>query len=250
MIEDKKIKTIIIEDDKKSQDYLKDLIQSHFEALTIVGTSENIADSVRLIESQQPELIFMDIELTDGLSFEIFNRLNFHDFEVIFVTAYDNFIQQAIDHYAFSFIVKPIEPSKLVASIAHYLKLKERLYSQSRIELLQAFLQPKQSKILLQVGHEYVSVELDDVIKCDAEGNYTTFHLTDKKSLLVSKPLKHFERLLIDKGFFKPHRSAIINVSHIKSIYKKETIILDNNDKVHVSVRNKSKLTELINSMS
>jgi len=245
-----KIKTIIIEDDIKSQEYLKSILEKKFKIIDIIGASQSISDSIKLINSLEPELIFMDIKLTDGNSFEIFNQLNHTNFEVIFVTAFDNFMQKAIDHYALSYIIKPIDKLKLIDIVKRYINKRERLFSQGKIQSLTSFIDHKNPKLLIHTGDEYVSIKTKAIVKCEADGNYTSIYLKDKTIHLASNNLKYYENLLIDKGFFKPHRSILINTHFIKSIFKKETIVLTTDEKIHVSVRNKSKLTELINLLS
>lgn len=245
-----KINTIIIEDDSHAQEYLASLLKKNFSQLEFQGFADSIQKSVELIETVKPELVFMDIELTDGLSFEIFNRINYQDFEVIFVTAFENFIQKAIDHYAFSYIIKPIEETKVVNTVNRYLRLQERLFSKKKIELLSNFIEKNDARFLLHIGNEHISVKVGDIVKCEADGNYTRIVLMDGKEHLASNYLKYYEDLLEHKGFFKAHRSVLINISFIASIYKKETIVLANGDKIHVSTRNKSRLSELIESLS
>jgi len=250
MILTPKINTIIIEDNPQASNYLEKILLKQFSCINIIGYANSIDESILLINNKKPELIFMDIELTDGYSFEIFNKLTHQEFEVIFVTAYGDFIQQALDYYAFSFITKPIELDKLIEAVNHYLNLKKRIYSKYKHDLLMEFLDSSTSKILLHIGDEHISVKLSDIIKIEAQGNYTYFFLANKSKLLVSKPFGHFESLLIPKGFFKAHRSIIVNLNWIKSIYRKETIVLSNGERVHVSARNKSKLTDLIQILS
>jgi len=250
MLTDSKIKTIIIEDNAQTQEYLSSILIKNLNSIEIVGFAISVEESIKLINKEKPELVFMDIELTDGYSFEIFNSISYTDFEVIFITAYDNYIKKAIDHYAFSFIMKPVNSSKLIEIVTRYISLKERMFTKSKYELLTNFITSKDSRFLIHVGNQHISIKVKDIIKCQADGNYTCFYLNNNKTYLASKSLKYYEGLLIEKGFFKAHRSVIINIDYISSIYKKETIILTNNDKVNVSVRNKSNLINLINKFS
>ncbi|MDC8002564.1 LytTR family DNA-binding domain-containing protein [Aureisphaera galaxeae] len=245
-----KINTIIVEDDVRSQEYLLDFINTDLPNIEVIGCAESIKDAVSLIQRKDPELIYMDIELKDGYCFRIFEHFPKPNFEVIFVTAFDNLIQKAMDHYAFSYIIKPIDPQKLIDATHRYLKLKERLFNQHKLESFSNFLFNKDSRFLVQVGNEHISIAIKEIVKCEAQGNYTLFFLEDGKTHLASKSLKYYESLLTEKGFFKPHRSVIINIDFIKSIYKKETIILTTKEKIHVSVRNKPSLTRLINALS
>ena len=245
-----KIRTIIVEDELESQEYIQQILTKNFSRIEIVACAQSIKEATALINKEKPELVFMDIELVDGYSFEIFDQIKIYDFEVIFITAFDNFIKKAIEHYAFSYIVKPVAPQKLVDTVKRYVDLKERVYAENRFQLLSNFLSTKDTRFLLHTGTEHISVKVSDIIKCEAHGNYTWFYFENGKKLLGSKSLKYYEGLLINKGFFKAHRSILININYIESIYKKETIILRTKEKIQVSVRNKSNLIELINVLS
>lgn len=245
-----KIRTIIIEDDTNAVDYLSSILSSNLKNIDLIGVSNNITDAIRFIDSKKPELVFMDIELTDGNSFEIFNQLHFTDFEVIFVTAFDDYLKSAIDHYAFSFVVKPYEPKKIVEIVNRYLKLKKRLFSMNKYNALSNFLQSNDAQLLLNIGNEHISIKMNEIVKCVSDGNYTSVYMTNGEKHLALHSLKYYESLFTNKGFFKAHRSTLINIAHISSIYKKETIILTNNDKINVSIRNRSNLTNLLNTFS
>jgi two-component system LytT family response regulator len=244
------ISAIIIEDNIEAQKYLSHIIQEHFPNIAILGYAASVQQSIQLIHTCDPELVFMDIELTDGLSFEIFDTIKDPSFEVIFITAFENFTQKALDHFALSYITKPIDIPKLLATIRHYLKLKQRLFTIEKFELFKKLTQNKEGQLLIQTTNEHILIKIASIIKLEAEGNYTYISLDDGRKLLASKAMKYYESLLPEVSFFRAHRSTIININCIASIYKKETIILTNNDKVHVSVRNKGKLMELIQMLS
>lgn len=106
------------------------------------------------------------------------------------------------------------------------------------------------SKLLIHIGDEHIAINTNDILKCEADGNYSIFILVNKSKYLASKSLKYYESLLSKKGFFRANRFTLINITHIHSIYKKEAITLSNKEKIIVSIRNKSKLFELIKSLS
>ncbi|GAA3638670.1 LytR/AlgR family response regulator transcription factor [Flavivirga jejuensis] len=245
-----KIRTIIIEDDINAQEYLASILNESFSDIEIVAFINTVEGAIHLIRDKKPELVFMDIELKDGIAFNIFNKINIPNFEVIFVTGHENYIKKAIEHYAFSYIMKPIDSEKLIKVVNRYINLKQRLFSISKYEMLSDFLNQKNSNLLLHVGSEYILIDIKDVVKCIAEKNYTSFYMQNKVVYLASKPLKYYQELFSVKGFFRANRSVLINIDFIKSIYRKETIILKNRDKINVSVRNRSNLTNLINSLS
>ncbi|GGG29066.1 DNA-binding response regulator [Dokdonia pacifica] len=244
------ISAIIIEDNIEAQEYLTDIIKNNFPIIQILGYASSIKTSIQLINESNPELVFMDIELTDGLSFEIFDAIEQPSFEVIFITAFQNYLQKALDHFALNYITKPINPPKLIGSIGHYLQLKERLFSLEKFELFKNLTQNKNGQLFIQSSNEHILVKTANIIKLDADGNYTYLLLEDGRKLLASKSLKYYESLLPETSFFRAHRSVIVNINHIVSIYKKETIILTNKDKIHVSTRNKNKLIQLIQLLS
>ncbi len=242
------IPAIIIEDEEEALTYFSSLLEEHFSEIKIIGTSNSIRDSIQLLRNTTPELVFMDIELIDGNSFEILDAIENYDFEVIFVTAHNNYIEKSIAYYALNFIAKPIDIRLLTNTIKRYINLKKRLFTKQKYILLKEFL--TESKLLILTGNEYVSIHINDVIKCEAEGNYCTFFLSDKSKYLASKSLKYYETLLSEQQFFRANRSTLVNIKHINSIYKKEALMLSNKEKTIVSTRNKSKLSELIKHLS
>ena len=250
MKNDFKINIIIIEDHISTQEYIASIISTNFDAITIKGYAETIESAITLIKTETPELILLDIELKDGLSFKIFEKLDDLNFEVIFITAYDNFMQKAIEHYAFSFIVKPFDHQKLITPLKRFIDLKQRAFTDFKFKQLSNFLNTEDAVFLIQIGNEHVSIKVNDIIKCCAEKNYTEFYLTENRTYLASHSLKYYEALLTEKGFFKAHRSVLINIKAIKSIYKRETIVLKTNEKIRISLRNKTKLSELISVLS
>ncbi len=245
-----KVKAIIIEDDTEAADHLNSLISSNFNNIEILGFSDNIANSVKLINKVKPEIIFMDILLNDGNAFQVLDMIETPNFEVIFITAYDSYLEKAIEHYAFNYILKPIDLPKLKQIIDRYNKLKQRMFSLAKYNQFIKFLSDQSSQILLHVNNEYIMINLNDVIKCETDSNYTIFYLSNNEKILVSNTLKYYEELLSHKGFFRAHRSCLLNIKHIKSIYKKEAIILNNREKIRVAQRNKSNLNNLIKLLS
>ncbi|MBW1298854.1 LytR/AlgR family response regulator transcription factor [Aquimarina litoralis] len=238
------IPVILIEDDIEARRHLSSLLEQHFSSIKIIAFSDNIKDAISLINQHEPEIVFMDIKLLDGTAFEILDAIYNPNFEVIFVTAHADFLEQAISYYAFNFITKPIDEERLKNVINRYIQLKDRFFTKKKYELFKEFL--SDSKLLVNTGNEHISLEIAKIVRCEADGNYTFFMMDTKEKHMVSKSLKYYETLLSKKGFFRANRSTLINIKHISSIYKKESIILTDQEKVIVSTRNKSKLSDLI----
>ncbi len=245
-----KITAVIIEDEEESYYYLKTLLNKNFKHLEIIGWAKEVSFAINLIDTHKPEIVFLDIQIQDGDGFDVLNRIKPYEFEVIFTTGYDNFYQKAMEHYAFQYLLKPINEERLIKTLSKYQTRIESYDSIFKAKYLNAYLKDSNSKLLLHAGNNHILVEMSQIIKCTAEGNFTFFHFEDGSKTLISKSLKYFEELLITKGFFRANRFCIINISKIKSIYKKESIVLNNTQTVHVSVRNKSKLIDLIKNLS
>jgi len=242
------ISAILIEDEKDAQEFLVSILEKNFPSISIEGIYENTKDAIKNIQGMQPELVFMDIELTDGSGFDILDNLINHNFEIIFISAHSEYLEKSLEYHAFNYIKKPFNPGKLKNILNRYLNLQERLYSKQKYTLLREFM--SDSKLFLNTGNEHIVVHLKDVIKCIADGNYCHFYTAKKSSYMSSHSLKYYEDLLGNKGFFRANRSTLININHIHSIYKKEAIILSTKEKITVSLRNRVKLTELIKSFA
>jgi len=245
-----KINTVIIEDNSDALLYLKSLLQTHFNEISIVGTSSSVKKGVELIQSEKPELIFLDIELKGGTGFDILKKIKDVDYEVIFTTAHNSYIQKAIEHYAFYYLLKPIHLDSLKNVLERYQKIKSQNSTKHNLVGLHSFLKKQDTILMIKTGSQYINILVEDIVKCNSEGNYTYFLMSDSSKFLVSKPLKYYEQLLTEKGFFRANRFNLINIKHIVSIKHKEEILLSNKKYVNVSVRNKSKLMDVINQLS
>ncbi|TCI85035.1 LytR/AlgR family response regulator transcription factor [Tenacibaculum sp. M341] len=136
---------------------------------------------------------------------------------------------------------------KLVDFIENYASYYSLKRNNALKELSPAASVDQSNKLFIHVNDSYVSLSIDDIVKCEASGNYTYIHTKQKEEFLVSKPLKYYELLLGAKGFFRANRSLLVNMNFVQSIYKREAIVLVTNERITVSVRNKAKLTEFIN---
>lgn len=249
MISTSQIKTIIIEDNQTTQKLLRDSLEENFSDLLCEGIASSIKEAVNLIVKIEPELVFMDIELKDGLAFEIFDKIT-PNFEVIFITGFRNHLERALEHFALNYITKPIDVQKLIKTVKHYISLRQRLFSIEKLQLTKGLINNKDGKLFIQTNNEHKLLNTMDIVKIVADGNYSSFYLEDGTKHLVSKGVLYYEQLLPETSFFRASRSVLINIHFIKSIYKKETIILVDKEHIHVSTRNKSKLIHLIGSIS
>lgn len=242
------LKVVIIEDNISALEHLKHLLTQNFPEIIICGTSDSAKEGVLLIKSKQPELIFLDIELSDGNGFEVLENTKLLNYEVIFTTAHNNYIQKAIDHYAFYYLLKPLKLDTLSEVLNRYKKmnLNNNVSLLNKVNNIQQFLNNQGAILMINVGTEFLSIRIKNIILCKSEGNYTNFIMDDNKNLLASKSLKYYENLLSHDSFFRANRSSLINIKHILKIKNKEEITLSKKHHVTVSIRNKSKLKEIL----
>ena len=244
-----KINAIIVEDQEKSSAYLMRLLELNFPEIKVLSLETTISNAKKNIDILKPDLVFLDIHLTDGLSFEILEQVSYQEFETIFTTGYDGYYQKAFEYCAFNYLLKPINPEQLRLVIEKYKKLTHISDLKEKKLKLNAFLDQTDPKIMINLGDTSIFVALKDIIVCKANGSYCEITIKNKAHL-TSKPLKYYEELLMGKNFFKANRSTLVNVSHVTSIHKKETLSLSNKERVNVSVRNRNALTELMSYFS
>ncbi|HVK49753.1 MAG TPA: LytTR family DNA-binding domain-containing protein [Pseudobacter sp.] len=212
------IKCIIIDDEPNSVEVLHEMLTRFCPVVSVAATADNIKTARDLIMTHQPDLIFIDIEMPFGNAFDLLNNLPSINFEVIFVTAFDNYALNAIKLSALDYLLKPVSIKDLQAAV---MKAEEKIKSKnisSRIENLLYNLKspPSSSKRLaLPTFEGLIFLDTDDFVRLEASNNYTFIFLKDKSKIIVSRPLKEFESLLDMSNFSRVHHSHIINHNYI-----------------------------------
>ena len=247
------MKTLIIEDEDQSISALKGEINLHCKNLEIVGVAKTVKDGISKIKTLQPELVFLDIQLSDGLGFEVLSAYHERHFNVIFTTAYSQYAIKAIKFSAMDYLLKPIDSEELVEAVNKALKSNKQEESTKMETFLQNQNETTSRKRIALQTQEGISVfEIDSILKCSAESNYTCVYFTNGKKLLFSKTLKDFEDLLCTSGFERIHHSHIINMNHLTSFVNKEGgyVVLSDKSTVPVSQRKKANLMAALSNLS
>jgi two-component system, LytTR family, response regulator len=252
------IKAVIVEDEDKSRRFLINLLNMYCPNIKVTGSAKSVITATNLINTEKPELIFLDIILEDSNGFELLKNLNERNFEVIFTTAHNEYAINAIKFSALDYLVKPINIEELQSAVEKAeLKIREKEKNKINIPLEnlienQRNVNSSTHKIGLQSTGGIKFVPVSDIYYLGAEGNYTYVCL-EKEKILVTKTLKNFEELLLDYKFFRPHRSFLINLNHISEYDNSLTIdgsggqiILKNLVKIPVSRDKKKELLEII----
>jgi len=238
------IKAIIIEDEENSRTVLHNLLKQHFKNIEVTAVCKNAGEGKTAIEELHPDLVFTDIELGDSSAFDMLQQLSSVNFEVIFTTAFDKYAIQAIKFSALDYLLKPFSKEDLAEAINHYEQKQNKQQSAQQFDALfhnLKYIQKDSKKIALPTSGGLTIVPVKEIIRCQAEVNYTNFFLASKNKMLVTKTLKEYEELLNEYDFIRVHNSNLINLHHVKSYSRGEggTVTMSDGSVVDVSRRKK-----------
>jgi two-component system LytT family response regulator len=209
-------KALIIDDENRTRELIAKMIDSFGFDLETFPIGENVQSGIAAIESLRPDIVFLDIQMPDGTGFDLLKSVQNINFEVVFITAHEEFAIKAIKFSALDYLLKPIDPTELREATEKAMKAIEDKRDEQQFEALQNNIQPTQKKRLVLKTQESVHVvELEEIIRCEADRNYTSFFLTGGKKILVSKTLKDYEILLSSFHFLRVQQSHLINLNFV-----------------------------------
>lgn len=239
------ISAVIIDDEIKKANYLKGIIEKSIGSVVLKGIATNAEDGIKLILNEQPKLVFLDIELQTSTGFDLLNQIKDINFSVIFTTAHEHYALKAIKFAALDFLLKPIDEEELKTAVNKAIKQQTESSVNKNIEVLINNLNKtnNQKKIAISTNSGIIVLEIKDIIYCKADGPYTTIYSASGE-LISSTHLKEFENLLVEFGFFRIHKSYLVNLSEIRKYKKSEDayVIVSNGDRVDVSDKKKEEL--------
>lgn len=215
-------KVLIIDDENRTRNLIAKMIDSFGFDVQTIPEGENVQSGIKAIEKHDPDIVFLDIQMPDGTGFDVIRSIENKNFEVIFITAHEEFAIKAIKFSALDYLLKPVDAAELKAAMEKALETMESNKANSQYEALHANIQPNEKRRLVLKTQESVHVvELDQIIRCEADRNYTSFFLLDNKKILVSKTLKEYETLLTAHNFLRVQQSHLINISYVDRYDKK-----------------------------
>jgi two-component system LytT family response regulator len=241
------IKTIIIDDEANNREKLRNLIDKYCSNIEIVAEANGVRTGISLIRDKNPDLVFLDIRMNDGSGFDLLNRFESIDFKVIFVTAYEEFALKAFRFSAVDYLLKPVDPDELVESVKKAsIQLSNERNKQLSI-LSESIQSGRFKKIALKDSDNIHLVNIEDIIHCNSEGNYVRFIIFNENGILVSRQLKEYEELLADSGFFRVHKSYLINMAHAKRFEKADGgfVVMSDESRIPVASRKREQLMDL-----
>lgn len=216
------IRTVLVDDEADSVNVLRRLLESVTDDIAIVGTAEGVESATTLIRSLDPDLVFLDIEMIEGNAFDLLNRLQPLSFQVIFVTAFDDYALRAFKYSAVDYLLKPIDIDELRAAVDKVRRSRSKV-DMSRIHVLlenMGNLQISQQKLAVPTTEGLQFIAVSSIIRMEAKGNYTELFCDGGERFLAAKTIREYEELLPDSIFFRTHNSHIINLQKIRKYLK------------------------------
>jgi two-component system, LytTR family, response regulator len=237
--------TLLIDDEPRGLNTMQKLLELNCPDVSIVGTCTHVDDAIEKINQLHPDLVFLDIAMPVKTGFDLLREFEEPEFEVIFVTAHNNFMIEAFHFSAVDYLLKPVEDDLLVDAVK---RAKKRIIEKSGNKNIETFLHnvrhrqsPRNMKLCIPSLKGFQVVELDDILFAEASGNYTNFYFSNQPFICTSKPIHEYEELLHDNGFVRIHKSYLVNLLHVKEYLKGEggSVILSNGKEVEVARRKK-----------
>lgn len=252
------ITAIIVDDDINLRNGMKGLLKLYAPEITIIGEADNVKSGVAEILIKDPQVVFLDIQLTDGTGFDILEHITKIkgkvNANIVFITAHEKYAIKAFRFSALDFLLKPVDPDELQEVIT---KIKNNLESKpnfSNIDLLLENISKKVDtfkRIALSTSDGIHLYEIGNIIRCESQDNYTKFHIKDQTPVLISKTLKEYDELLSEHGFERIHQSHLINITYLKAYIKSDGgyVLMKDGSNLPISQRKKERLKEILNTI-
>jgi len=249
------IKIVLIEDEEKTLNNIRSVIEKYCNDVEVIGVASCVEDAVTLLEKINPDLVLSDINLPDGTCFDILEQLQEIDFKIIFITAFEEYAIKAIKFSALDYLVKPIDPKELIATINKAKKYLENENTNLKLKALLANVRDfsdSLKKIVLKTSNSIYVVDVQDIIRCESDSSYTKFFLKDGRKIMLSKVLKEYDELLKDSGFLRVHKSHLINLNYIDKFNKTDGgyLIMKDSSSVPVSQRKRDTILSFFESLT
>jgi two-component system LytT family response regulator len=245
-MENAPIKSLIIDDDPFIRDLLSDKLNQYLPEVTVLDTAESGTAGIEKIHMHQPDLVFLDVEMADMTGFEMLAKLADITSQTIFITSYSHYAIKAIRFNALDYLVKPIDLGELKAAIRRYQERQKVAKPVNPIKEVLANMQSPYSdqKLVLHTQDGEMRFPLKQIIRIEGERNYSSIYLSNGKRKLTTKTLGDLEELLADKGFFRCHKSHLVNGMHIQAQPGRVSILMSDETELPISRRKKEAFKE------
>jgi two-component system LytT family response regulator len=241
------LKVIIIDDEQDAVDSLELMLTEYCSGITIIGKAYSVIDAIKEIQNKKPDLVFLDVEMPHGTGFDVLDSIPDRTFEVIFVTAYNDYAIKALKSSAIDYLLKPMDVDELITAVNKVKnKLKEKHQESSiKSETADALISQSPKKIAIYTSDGVEFVDTSDIVRIEADGSYSNIFLNNKKKILSSKNLKEFQNILCKETFFRAHHSHLINLLKVKRFLRNEGLVeMHDGSMVSISRRNRDEFIQ------
>ncbi|MEJ2903412.1 LytTR family DNA-binding domain-containing protein [Pedobacter panaciterrae] len=248
------MKLYILEDEVRIMQHILQIVKK-ISYLEVVGVTDRVSIAAIEIPALAPDIILADIRLKDGDSFHLFDEIGMNDFQVVFLTAYDQYAIQALNLGAFGYLLKPIDEISLSAIFNKCFHHREQeSFSQQQLAIAKAHYLAQGVGAARRVALKSIEcieiVAIDDIVFCKSDKGYTTFYLIDGREILVSKGLKEYESSLTPFGFLRCHQSYLVNFQFVKKYYREGYLLMENKAQILVSSRKKEEVLKYLENIA
>jgi len=248
------IRALVIDNETEIRDSVLDLVTVFCPDVSELNWATSVVSGIDKIKKFKPDLVFLDVELGDGTGMDLLSHFEEITFDVIFITAHNKYAVDAFRLCAIDFLLKPINPEELVRAVQKVVEKKEQNIIFRQLKILNESYKAAASadrKIVLKDSDSIFFLKTKDIIRCESDGAYTTFHLLNKDKIIISKTIKEYDELLAPFGFLRTHQSHLVNSLYIKRFDKNDggVLVLEDNNSVPVSQRKKDFILDFLKGM-
>lgn len=248
------LRAVVIDDIDSIRTKNIEIIKSTCPNIAIIGQADSVESGVNLIRQIVPDIVFLDVEMQDGTGFDLLQKLKPINFKVIFITGYEDFAIRAFRFSAIDYLLKPLNPEDLAEAVNKAEEALSKDIMELKLNTLFSNLErPKNlQKLVLRTSEKIYSVNIQDIVNCESDKNYTTFYFINAPKLVVSTTLKEYETLLKPFHFFRAHQSHLINMLYFDHFIKTDggnTIVMKNKNTIPLAIRKKEEFMALVDSL-
>jgi two-component system LytT family response regulator len=247
------IKTIIVDDEPASLEILRNYISAFENDIVLCASCSNMQDAIQAVNQYKPDILLLDIELGDGLSFEILERYPDLKAHIIFITAYDQYVLKAIKFHAFDYLFKPVIQAEFESTIRKALNNIRSMKPLPDTTALIAHLKGSiSSKIAVPNKNGLSYYHKGDIVYVEADGSYSIMHMINTKTITITRKIKDFEESLVDNGFIRVHKSFLVNIQHISELHRDDSgyLVMEGGARIPISPKDKELIIQKIKTAS
>lgn len=245
------MKTVIVDDERAVRNSISAILRQEYPDIVIAASAGSVSEGYDSILEHRPDLLFLDVEMPDGTGFDLLNKLPSVNFKIIFITAHQEYALDAIKVSALDFLLKPFDTADLCKAVDKATSIINIEEEQMKLKALQENLESRKAlkRIVLHTAESIHVVPISDIVRAEADSNYTRFILSDKNKIMVSRTIKEFDALLSGSGMIRVHQSHLVNIAWVDRFVKRDGgyLLLKDQSKIPVSQNLRKQVIAAIN---